>query len=63
MITHDRGDAEPPANKTPRILEWASKRPGEPTTTKTIMLPAGMIAPKNMARNNSFRRAGIRAED
>jgi hypothetical protein len=51
MITHDMGDAIPPANKTPQIVEWTSKRPGEPPTSKTLMVPAGMAV-----------REGLRSE-
>jgi len=48
MIFHAMGDAIPPPNKTPRILEWASKRPGEPPTSKSIMLVAGMRVCENL---------------
>jgi hypothetical protein len=42
MITHDMGDAIPPANKTPRVVEWTSKQRGCEPTTRTMMLPVGM---------------------
>jgi len=42
MITHEMGNAIPPANKHPRMIAWVSKQPGEPPTNKTMMMPTSM---------------------
>jgi hypothetical protein len=41
MITHDMGDAIPPANDKLIILEWQSKTGGEGASEKTVMLHPG----------------------
>lgn len=47
-ITHKMGNAIPPANKTPRIVEWTSKQPRGRPTSKTIMVPVGMAVRANL---------------
>jgi hypothetical protein len=48
MIFHAMGDAIPPPNKNLRTLEWASKKPGEPPTSKTVILTPGMAVSENL---------------
>lgn len=51
MIEHQMGNAIPPANKTPRVLEWTSTQPGEPPTNRSMMVPAGMAVRDNLRDN------------
>ena len=41
MITHEMGDAKPPAARNALLIEWTSYLPGEEPKEKTAVLPRG----------------------
>jgi hypothetical protein len=41
VITHEMGNAKPPAARYAMVLEWTSKLPGEEPKEKTVAIPRG----------------------